>query len=125
MPPGLNGKIFHFKEKKKMKKTQKVLALIITLATICMLLAACGGGKSIEGTYYAYENGQLDKENYWIIESDNRWTDSDGMTGTYELDGTTIIISAFGMEFYSGTIEDGKLTIGDDVHYIEGKEPTE
>lgn len=108
-----------------MKAFKKILALILTLATLCTLLTACGGGKPIEGTYYAYENGQLNKESYWIIESDNRWTDSDGMTGTYEIDGTTIIISAFGMEFYSGTIEDGKLTIGGDVHYIEGKEPTE
>lgn len=107
-----------------MKTITRIFAFTLMLATICVLFASCGSTSAVAGTYYSYENGELNTEIFWTLKSDKTWVDNDGMSGTYELDGTTIKIIWNGMEFYSGTIQDGKLTIGDMDYYIEGKEPT-
>ena len=107
-----------------MKKTLSPTALIIVLLSLLLLFVSCKD-QLVSETYYSFTNGSLDKSNYWTLNSDNTWTDSDGMAGTYDLNGTSITIYCFGTEFYTGTLENGKLSFGDLVYYLEDKAPTQ
>lgn len=113
---------------------RKLLIILLVLATIfCFALAftACGGA-TVDGTYYLYENGALNKNKYIKLDG-GKWSDENGDSGDYKLDGTKITIYAdfFGekIEYTSGTVSDGDLFLklgGANVHYYkEGSEPTE
>ena len=113
----------------------KFLALILAIISVvcCAVgLTACGGGQSgNNGTYYLYENGKFDKSKYIILDG-SKWSDDDGVNGTYQLNGSTIVfyaeVSGSNEEMYSGTIENGALKISfmgaTMTYYIEGSQPS-
>ena len=109
-----------------------VILAIISVVCCAVGLTACGGGKSgNNGTYYLYENGKFDKSKYIILDG-SKWSDDDGVNGTYQLNGSTIVfyaeVSGSNEEMYSGTIENGALKISfmgaTMTYYIEGSQPS-
>ena len=112
----------------------KFLAVILAIISVlcCAVgLTACGGKSGNSGTYYLYENGKFDKSKYIILDG-SKWSDDDGVNGTYQLNGSTIVfyaeVSGSNEEMYSGTIENGALKISfmgaTMTYYIEGSQPS-
>ena len=117
-----------------MKKLGMFLSFFLSLFLI-ILLASCNisnssndnkNNNSTNGIYYLYENNSLDKSSYFNL-SDDKWTSDDGVSGSYKIDGTNIVFYMDNEELYSGTIGNGKLTIGSDfgvtIYYKEGSQP--
>lgn len=109
-----------FKEKmakvgRWMKKHLFIVIPIAVVLAVAIILAcsipACVKAKD-NGTYYKLENGEIDRETYFVIDS-GKWSDEDGESGTYKKDGDKIIfyIEFFGSEEEAarGTIKDGVL----------------
>ncbi|MCR5349687.1 MAG: DUF6273 domain-containing protein [Acholeplasmatales bacterium] len=120
-----------------MKLIRKILLLVGVMVLSSMLLVACSSStkddkdSDITGTYYLYEEDQLDKDSYYIITSSS-WTDENNDSGIYKLNGTTIIFymsESGNEELYRGTIGDGKLEITFEgiktTYYKEGSEPSD
>lgn len=115
-------------------KKRIIISLLTLVCIICCVfgLSACGGGSSVKGTYYLYENGQYVKSNYITLDSD-KWTDDDGESGDYAISGEniTLYVEFFGEkeEFANGTVKNGVLTLnimGEDIVYCkEGKAPSD
>ncbi len=119
-----------------MKLIRKILLVVGVMVLSSMLLIACSSStkddkdSDIIGTYYLYEEDQLDKDSYFIITSSS-WTDENNDSGTYKLNGTTIIFympELGNEELYRGTIGNGKLEITFEgiktTYYKEGSGPT-
>ena len=125
------------------RKLLFVLLTVIMVVSCAIGLAACagddedggsgnGGNASANGTYYLYENDRYDKSQYITLDSGN-WSDDDGASGTYTVNGSAIVFYAEVLgsneELYSGTVSDGVLTItvfGADMTYCkEGKMPSD
>ena len=90
---------------------KKLLAVFLLICLMVTALAACG---VTEKTYYLYEDGGLNKENYIVI-NDDTWTDNDGASGRVEIKGDNIVFYTifFGTEeeLYDGTIKGDTITI--------------
>lgn len=87
----------------------------ISLCLVCvMLFALASCTKNVEGTYYAVVDGEK-TEDSWIKLNGGEWSDSEGITGTYEVDGSKVIfkISLLGEEgeLCTGTVDGDTLTI--------------
>ncbi len=119
-----------------MKLIRKILLVVGIIILSCVFITSCSFSTNddkdsdITGTYYLYEEEQLDKDSYFIITSSS-WTDENNDSGTYELNGTTIIFympELGNEELYRGTIGDGKLEISLEgiktTYYKEDSEPT-
>ena len=125
------------------RKLLFVLLTVIMVVSCAIGLAACAGddedggsgndgNASANGTYYLYENDRYDKSQYITLDSGN-WSDDDGASGTYTVNGSAIVfyaeVSGSNEELYSGTVSDGVLTIavfGADMTYCkEGKMPSD
>ncbi|MGN0812311.1 MAG: leucine-rich repeat protein [Candidatus Coproplasma sp.] len=118
------------------KKFLVVFLAIVSVFALAFGLTACGcgnggGSSSANGTYYLYENGDYDKSQYITINS-GKWTDDDDASGTYTINGESIVFYAeiFGSneEMFSGTLSDGTLTISvfgaNKTYCKEGKAPS-
>ena len=118
------------------KKLLVIFLAIVSVFALAFGLTACGGGNgggssSANGTYYLYENGDYDKSQYITINS-GKWTDDDDASGTYTINGESIVFYAeiFGSneEMFSGTLSDGTLTISvfgaNKTYCKEGKAPS-
>lgn len=88
--------------------------LVIVFLVICLTavsLVACGEAKK---TYYLYEDGELNKEAYIVIDGD-KWTDEDGASGRVEIKGEKIVFYTviFGEEeeLSDGTIKNDTITL--------------
>ncbi len=112
-----------------MRKTLVFLSL--TFVFVLMILTSCGSG--VKGTYYEWDEfrQELEKDYSIIFGSKNEWSDTDGFSGTYELDGSNITLYVEVMGFTevlcSGTIGNGKfeyVSLGSTyTYYKEGFEP--
>lgn len=103
-----------------------VIPVIIALVTVIVLactIPACIAGKD-NGTYYLIDiGGEVNKKSYYSLKS-GKWTNGDGESGTYEIDGDKIIFYSEFMgeseEWANGTLKDGVLKVTDglskDVH---------
>lgn len=118
---------------------RKIFTLLLGLAA-CLCLAfglvACGSsGKTkepVEGTYYLYIDGELDKSESITLEG-GKWTVYENgsaiIGGDYALKGTAITLRPAGasstQDLISGTVENGKLTLqgAGVVYYKEGSQP--
>ena len=115
-----------------MKKSNLVLMASVLLLCICvMTFASCTTAPSVVGTYYLYEDNATDGDSWVKLSENKRWSDSDGMSGRYTLEDTSIVfyVSFDGQEeeLLSGTLKDGKLTVGslgvNIVYYLDGYAP--
>ena len=86
------------------RKLLFVLLTVIMVVSCAIGLAACagddedggngnGGNASANGTYYLYENDRYDKSQYITLDSGN-WSDDDGASGTYTVNGSAIVFYA-------------------------------
>jgi len=120
-----------------MKLIRKILLVVGIIILFCVFITSCSFStkkdkdSDITGTYYLYEEDQLDKDSYFIITSSS-WTDENNDSGTYKLNGTTIIFympELGNEELYRGTIGNGKLEITFEgiktTYYKEGSEPSD
>ena len=120
-----------------MKLIRKILLVVGIIILSCVFITSCSFStkkdkdSDITGTYYLYEEDQLNKDYYFIITS-SAWTDENNDSGTYKLNGATIIfyMSELGNEeLYRGTIGSGKLEITFEwiktTYYKEGAEPSD
>ena len=109
-----------------------LLTVVMLLCAMCFV--ACGQGNTGgngKGTYYLYENGQLDKSVYIELDGE-KWTDSNRESGTYILSGNIVTfyeeIRGENIEILKGTLKDGVLTITangmEGVFCKEGKMPS-
>ncbi len=116
------------KEKSNMKHAFCALVTALLAFCLCLSFAGCS---STGGTYYLVENDKYDTETYFVLKG-GTWTDDDGASGDYEIDGEkiTLYTDMFGerVESSKGTVKDGVLTIftiaGDVVYCKEGSEPS-
>ena len=108
-----------------------LLTVVMLLCSMCFVACRQGNaGGNGNGTYYLYENEQLDKSSF-IKLGGGKWSDDDKENGTYSISGdtVTIYIEIEGQkeEFAKGTLKDGVLTLtimGKTVVYCqEGKTP--
>jgi len=112
-----------------MQKCLKFLGLIVSVVYL-FCFTSCTNN-SIEGTYYEYKYGELDKTSYFIFEND-KWKDDYGIEGEYKIDGSNItlftVIFDSVEELCSGIIGNGKFEyelLGSTyTYYKEGFEPT-
>ncbi|MDE6655966.1 MAG: InlB B-repeat-containing protein, partial [Anaeroplasmataceae bacterium] len=111
---------------------KKITGTICFLMSIIALVFLISCSKSnINGTYYEYSNENYDKSSYFILNG-NKWSDDDGASGTFKIDGTSIVFYAklFGSEeeMMDGTISDGVLVIEifgtTHTYCLEGKKPS-
>lgn len=104
-----------------MKKNGKIFVtfvLLLTLAVLSVALIACkdkgGGNSAFNGKYYLYEDGKLDKSEFFEL-IDGKWTDEDGASGTFVSEGESVTfyasVSDENVELCSGKIADYTLTI--------------
>ena len=109
---------------------RKTIAFIIFVISFLFLFVACG--TSIKGTYYSWNSYkyELDKSYSITFESKGQWHDSDGFSGTYEVDGSNITIyvtiMGFTEKMCDGTIGNGKFEYKiyeTHTFYKEGYEP--
>ena len=118
-----------------MKKKLLIVLLAAVSCFVCVFgLTACsdGNGSGVNGTYYLYENNQLDKTQFVTLDKGS-WTDDENVSGTYTTSGDSITlhVELFGEqeEFASGTVKNGVLSLnimGADIIYCkEGKTPSD
>ena len=109
---------------------KKIFAFTTFIIGVLFLLVSCG--TSIKGTYYSWNSYkyELDKSYSITFESKGQWYDSDGFSGTYEVDGSNITIyvtiMGFTEKMCDGTIGDGKFEYKiyeTHTYYKEGYEP--
>ena len=113
-----------------MKKIVSLLLTVCMCLAIGALLTGCGNNSKNNGTYYLFDNGSTDKDS-WVKIDGSEWIDSDGMSGTYELEDEKIYfyVELEGEKelLLDGTLKDGKLTIGGSlvsvIYYLDGKAP--
>ncbi|MDE5896726.1 MAG: InlB B-repeat-containing protein [Clostridia bacterium] len=122
------------------------LALLFTLVGVLVCafgLVACGGnssgGSSVRGTYYAYENGELNKDDYITLSTGGKCEisalsldfEDAKITSTYKTSGSSITITVT-VEFLgekesetiTGTVSGGVLELDMlGTYYQEGKQP--
>ncbi|MBO5304263.1 MAG: InlB B-repeat-containing protein, partial [Clostridia bacterium] len=91
------------------KKIGLILSTILIMSIFVGLLVACSDS-DINGRYYKYK-GDKKQEDTWIeLQSGKKWLDDDGETGEYTLEGNVITLWQDGIDWMSGTIEDGVIT---------------
>ena len=109
---------------------KKIFAFTTFVVCVLLLLVSCG--TSIKGTYYAWNSYkyELDKSYSITFESKGQWHDTDGLSGTYEVDGSniSIYVTIMGLteKMCDGIIGNGKFeyTIYEThTYYKEGYEP--
>lgn len=84
---------------------------LVVIFSICSVLVFTSCQNSVNDTYYLEKtNGTLDNSS-WISLKDNIWTDDAGETGEYKINGKSIILYQDSEELFTGTIENGVLTI--------------
>ncbi|MBQ4444280.1 MAG: InlB B-repeat-containing protein [Clostridia bacterium] len=112
-----------------MKKTLIVAFCLLIAVAVSIALASCAPtGSNYTGTYYDYEDG-VKNANDWIKLEKDRWSDNEGMSGRVEyVDGKVVCyLSMFGEEdvLLWGTVKNGVFTYtigernaaGDYVYY--------
>lgn len=124
-----------------MKRSSILKLFLVALAlTAALCLTACfgggggegGGSTSHIGTYYLFDDGATDTSS-WVKLTEKGWSDSDGVSGTYELsNGNIVFYVSFGgeqTEYIDGTLVDDKLTVGaagiEITYYLDGKAPAQ
>ena len=115
-----------------MTRNKKIIIITIMLIFAIGICVACSKNtnSSVDGTYYYYKSGALDKSDYITLKN-GKWSDSEELSGTYKVTNGTIefYVEMFGESevLYDGTIKDGviKLNImGIEYYYCkEGKTP--
>ena len=115
-----------------MKKSSVILLVSLLLLCICaMTFASCTASPSVTGTYYLYEDNATNRGSWVKLAENNRWSDSDGMSGRYTLEDSSIVfyvtLDGEEGELLRGTLEDGKLSVGSlgitIVYYLDGHAP--
>ncbi len=99
-----------------------IVAVIVVIAAFISIILVCSLSNN-NGTYYKLvNNGELDKTNYFVLKS-GKWEDSDGVTGTYKVDGEriTFYVDFFGEteELCDGTLVDGVLKVNGYTYVTE------
>ena len=84
------------------------VCVMIVLIFSVMTLAACG---SSDNDIYYETSGSSLNESSWIKLSGGKWSDDDGESGKYKLDGTKITLLQDGEEIMTGTLKDGVLEL--------------
>ncbi|MDE7158668.1 MAG: zinc-ribbon domain-containing protein, partial [Clostridiales bacterium] len=97
------------------------LSLLAVVAVVLCSLIPTFKLMTVNGTYYASYGGELSKEKFVTL-STGKWTDEDGNTGTYKVDGKAVILystdSLTGLQLsLNGAVNNGVLTVGDTTHY--------
>ena len=120
------------------KKSVTLLVLVSLICAALLIFSACNTdstdnstNKSVEGTYYLYEDGATNYNSWVTLSTGNRWSDSDDMSGSYTLeDGNIVFYVTFDgaqEELLSGTLVDNKLSVGAlgvfADYYLSGKAP--
>ncbi len=110
----------------------KVFGCVMSVCSLFVMsagLASCTSSEA-NGTYYRYTNGSYDHDDFYTLKN-GKWTDNDGESGKYDLDGINITIhfELFGEEDqFTGTVENGVLTIDvlgvKSVYCTEGTTPS-
>lgn len=102
-----------------MKRGKSFMRVLLTVVMLlcAMCFVACGQGNAGgngKGTYYLYENGQLDKSSFIKLDG-GKWSDDDNESGTYSISGdsVTIYVEIEGEkeEFAKGMLKDVVLTL--------------
>lgn len=108
------------KKGENMKKTTKILAVVLCVSILLALLVGCS---SIDGTYYLLENGVKNPE-VWIKIDGDEWEDSNELYGIVTQDGDQVVLSLdiFGtnLDIVTGTMDGDTFTcdfIGDALVY--------
>ncbi len=87
-----------------------LVAIIVVLSLIPTFIAM-----KTNGTYYSYYNGKYNEESFITLNM-GTWTDDDGESGHYKIDGDqiTIYVDLMGeeIEFAKGTVNNGVLKLG-------------
>ena len=98
-------------------KKKLLVALLAIIATLCCALCftACGGNES--GTYYRVKSGEVDRDTYIELKS-GKWTNSDGDSGEYKIDGENI---TFYITFFGETEIFDKGTLKENVLKTDGR----
>ena len=101
-----------------MKKLFIIIGIMLIVAMAGFALVACSGGSSGGGgsddTYYevkGYGSSATLDESSWIKLKGGKWSDDDGESGTYKLDGNKITILQDGEELMTGTLKDGTIEL--------------
>lgn len=118
-----------------MKKKFLVIATAVVMALVCAFaFVACGSGDDVEGTYYVYIGGEK-QDGMTMKLDDGKVTITQSMegqsatvSGTYEVDGKTVKITASVMGISStqelSVVSDGVLKDSDGLYYCkDGKTP--
>ena len=101
---------------KKHKVAIIISSIVLVVAIVLLSLIPTFIKASVNGTYYAYDaiEDKLDPKDYIMLKTGN-WSDSDGLSGTYKVNGkaVTMIADFFGdeTEFATVTVDNGMLTI--------------
>ena len=99
--------------KSHLKIVVPVALLLVTLIVLLSLIPTFIAMKT-NGTYYSYYNGEFNEKNYLTL-SFGAWTDDDGESGSYKIEGDniTIYVDFMGeeMEFATGIVTNGVLKL--------------
>ena len=107
------------------RKTSFVTVLCLLVFSMITILSACDGAgiaTNSKATYYAYNNGVKDPDD-WIQIDKTTWSDNEGLTRKVETEDSVIycLVTLFGEEswYYKGTVKDGVFTFTQDdtVYY--------
>lgn len=104
---------------RKNKGCISILAIVlaVTIAGLAVWAFVPKMKQSSEvGTYYLVKNGEVQEDTYIILEAENHWLDSKGLSGTYTLDENgkiemPVIVYDDQPIGYSGTLEDDTLKL--------------
>jgi len=100
-----------------MKKLFIIVGVMLIVAMAGLALVACSGGNDGNGsddTYYevkGYGSSSTLNESSWIKLKNGKWSDDEGESGTYKLNGEKITIMQDGEEWMTGTLKDGTLEL--------------
>lgn len=129
-------------------KKRRLALLSLCLAFVMLFAAGCGKGKN-DGKYYRLSGrGEIDWDEYLLIEG-SKWTSFDGgerLSGTCVIDGNSVTLrytltgdrkvehdlvllgnAGDTVDFLAGTIQDGRLTLvspldqGVFIYYLDGE----
>ena len=93
----------------------KIIGILLIVFGFSQLLIACSHSKNENGTYYEYANNEKKADSWIKIKSDNKWSDDDNVSGTYQIENGEITfyseVLGSNEELMSGTINNGIIIL--------------